>query len=172
MKIVGVLLRAALAEKQRNMMKHNSTRQAGQRGLREVVGGKKSAAVKGGWGERQWYRWATSQTPMLVRSAPSQISVLVFDNNKAELLHKKAIGAAALLWRRWWRRRCGSKKKKKKRHALLRLFSHASPAKQLHRGDCSDNNNSRKDTAKARSKHEKSEMGLLINAPFSFPRFK
>lgn len=41
MKIVGVLLRAALAEKQRNMMKHNSKRQAGQRGLIEVVGKKK-----------------------------------------------------------------------------------------------------------------------------------
>lgn len=40
-KIVGVLLRAALAEKQRNMMKHNSKRQAGQRGLIEVVGKKK-----------------------------------------------------------------------------------------------------------------------------------
>ena len=46
MKIVGVLLRAALAEKQRNMMKHNSTRQAGQRGLREVVGGKKKCCCE------------------------------------------------------------------------------------------------------------------------------
>lgn len=149
MKIVGVLLRAALAEKQRNMMKHNSKRQAGQRGLIEVVGKKKCCY------ERRLGR--TSVKPLSdftnthacekrtisnlcvgVQQQQSRASPQKSDRNSSFAL--TTMMASSL-----------RKQKKKKRHALLRLFSRASPAKQLHRGDCSDNNNSRKDTAKARS---------------------